>query len=340
MRTIHLLAAIASIGVLQPALAGTADGLVWGVKSKAPTTSGPSMPPSVLFRFDPQSAATFAAVGTILLDGAPVDVDGLARDANGVLYAFALGDGGSQLVTLDDSTAEATAIGPVLAGREIRGAVMVPPDRLVVVDAAANELLDIDTATGDLVGSARPLLAGCTPLDTTDLVDLALRDDGQVVLLVGNVFRALDLETGIGAVLYTDSVNQPGGGVVAECGLAFGDGALADMAYALEVNGSDDLFTYNTASGFSRSTFMTFILTQFNSGRGDLASWVDAAPVSVTIDDPADLNADGAVNGADLGILLSAWGPCPVLGVCCGDLNGDATIDGADLGMLLSAWTM
>jgi hypothetical protein len=25
----------------------------------------------------------------------------------------------------------------------------------------------------------------------------------------------------------------------------------------------------------------------------------------------ADLNADGAVNGADLGMLLNVWGACP-----------------------------
>ena len=26
---------------------------------------------------------------------------------------------------------------------------------------------------------------------------------------------------------------------------------------------------------------------------------------------PADLNGDGLVNGADLGLLLGGWGPCP-----------------------------
>ncbi len=46
-----------------------------------------------------------------------------------------------------------------------------------------------------------------------------------------------------------------------------------------------------------------------------------------------DLDGDGIVDGADLGLLLSAWnttGP--------GDLNGDGIVDGADLGLLLSAW--
>ena len=46
-----------------------------------------------------------------------------------------------------------------------------------------------------------------------------------------------------------------------------------------------------------------------------------------------DLNGDGVVNGADLGLLLGAWGtPGP------GDLNGDGTVTGSDLGLLLGAW--
>jgi len=48
----------------------------------------------------------------------------------------------------------------------------------------------------------------------------------------------------------------------------------------------------------------------------------------------ADLNGDNAVNGADLGILLSAWGQSEVPA----DLNGDGDVNGADLGALLAAW--
>ncbi len=48
-----------------------------------------------------------------------------------------------------------------------------------------------------------------------------------------------------------------------------------------------------------------------------------------------DLNADGVVDGADLGTILAQWGPC--VG-CSGDLNGSGIVDGADLGILLSAW--
>jgi hypothetical protein len=41
------------------------------------------------------------------------------------------------------------------------------------------------------------------------------------------------------------------------------------------------------------------------------------------------------VDGADLGILINAWGPCPG---CPADLNGDGVVDGTDLGILLSQW--
>ena len=48
---------------------------------------------------------------------------------------------------------------------------------------------------------------------------------------------------------------------------------------------------------------------------------------------PADLDGDGTVNGADLAILLGAWGtPGP------GDLDGNGTVNGADLAILLGAW--
>jgi len=52
----------------------------------------------------------------------------------------------------------------------------------------------------------------------------------------------------------------------------------------------------------------------------------------------ADLNCDGVVNGADLGILLSSWGQCVDGALCPADLNGDGVVDGADLGILLSNW--
>jgi hypothetical protein len=50
----------------------------------------------------------------------------------------------------------------------------------------------------------------------------------------------------------------------------------------------------------------------------------------------ADLFANGLVNGADLGILLSEWGPANPSTVS--DITRDGVVDGADLGLLLSFW--
>ncbi|HMN97567.1 MAG TPA: hypothetical protein PKC43_13775 [Phycisphaerales bacterium] len=50
---------------------------------------------------------------------------------------------------------------------------------------------------------------------------------------------------------------------------------------------------------------------------------------------PGDLNADGSVDGADLALLLAAWGPCAT---CVADLNNDGIVDSADVGILFGAW--
>ncbi len=54
------------------------------------------------------------------------------------------------------------------------------------------------------------------------------------------------------------------------------------------------------------------------------------------IENPADINGDGLVNGSDLGLLLAAWGSCP--NPCPADFTGDGLVDGGDLGLLLAAW--
>jgi hypothetical protein len=50
---------------------------------------------------------------------------------------------------------------------------------------------------------------------------------------------------------------------------------------------------------------------------------------------PYDLNGDGIVDGADVGLFLSLWGD---LGGP-GDFNDDGIVDGADFGSLLAAWS-
>jgi ligand-binding sensor domain-containing protein len=60
----------------------------------------------------------------------------------------------------------------------------------------------------------------------------------------------------------------------------------------------------------------------------------ESRPIKV----PGELSGDGVVDGADLGILLSAWGECIPGEPCTADLSGDGIVDGVDLGTLLANW--
>ena len=63
---------------------------------------------------------------------------------------------------------------------------------------------------------------------------------------------------------------------------------------------------------------------------------VEIVGLVVVDETPGDLNGDGLVNGADMGLMLVSWGPCPG---CPADLNGDGVVDGADMGLLLTYWS-
>ena len=70
------------------------------------------------------------------------------------------------------------------------------------------------------------------------------------------------------------------------------------------------------------------------------ASGSSAVDLTIVADGAAagpvgDLNGDGVVNGADLGILLNAWGQSGVPA----DLDGNGLVDGGDLALLLTNWS-
>ena len=49
-----------------------------------------------------------------------------------------------------------------------------------------------------------------------------------------------------------------------------------------------------------------------------------------------DLNGDGRVNSADIGLIIAAWGICEG---CPADLDGDGMVNSADLGLAIARWT-
>ncbi len=75
------------------------------------------------------------------------------------------------------------------------------------------------------------------------------------------------------------------------------------------------------------------------TGAGRLDAGAAVAAAAAMGPPAADLDGDGDVDGADLGVLLSGWGPCGLCSECAGDVNHDCIVDGADLGLLLSTWS-
>ena len=73
--------------------------------------------------------------------------------------------------------------------------------------------------------------------------------------------------------------------------------------------------------------------TDWSGNLGTGASKTYTVPTPI---DPADLDRNGVVNGADLGLLLGAWGP----GSGPADLDRNGEVNGADLGLMLGSWSV
>jgi hypothetical protein len=124
-----------------------------------------------------------------------------------------------------------------------------------------------------------------------------------------------------------DSVQVPAGPFSAVGGTATGIGASSAAL----------VFRFNP-SGLAAGTYAaTATVTTSDENIPGAASAQVTVALSATVggsSNPADLDGDGTVGGADLGLLLSAWGQSGV----AADLDGDGTVGGGDLGVLLSNW--
>lgn len=93
------------------------------------------------------------------------------------------------------------------------------------------------------------------------------------------------------------------------------------------------LEAYSNAAGVAPSPRCWLVL----NGGDTPERWADAVAAAEAMANPpscpADLDGDGSVGGADLGLLLGAWGTQGP-----GDLDGSGTVTGSDLGLLLGAW--
>jgi hypothetical protein len=124
-----------------------------------------------------------------------------------------------------------------------------------------------------------------------------------------------------------------------------------EIVGSIYVNGSSRAFVYDAESGIRDLNTLTVPVLGFTmmtatainnngwiagygyGGGGMYRSFV-LKPILA-----ADLNGDGAVNAADLALLLGQWGTAGSAGSGNGDLDGDGLVGGADLAALLGAWT-
>lgn len=92
----------------------------------------------------------------------------------------------------------------------------------------------------------------------------------------------------------------------------------------LDGTGGDDLYLVDAGSGAS-------FVSGGSSAVPQVRPYLGVRPSAPPC--PGDLDDNGAVNGADLGMLLNQWG---IAGSA--DLNSDGVVNGADLGVLLVGW--
>ena len=201
-----------------------------------------------------------------------------------------------------------------------------------VGNPATQELLALDVSS-----PATPTVLDSVSISTSDTYAIALAGDHAYVA-TGAALVTVDISDPM-AMAVTDTLPAPAGASFQEIGLS-GErmvlGGPATSAFSLELTdpaapamqGSIDFVTH-LARGVATNGRYLFVASDTSGLKVvDLIS----CPIG------ADLDGSGGVGGADLAILLAAWGPCPMTGPCPADLNNDGVVDAADLAILLAGW--
>ena len=247
---------------------------IYGVKSRA---DGPSTTPAHLFSFD-SSGGGFQDFGAITLGGNQIDVDGLAVSSLGLFGYESLGPD-STLLSIDPVSAVAVSIGTTLFGVEVRGAMFDNQNRLWVIDALGDDLLEVNPNTGAVLNTIG-LNEGGNPFDVNSGTDLAFRADGTFLMASFDTFYTLDPTTGAVTSIFTDTLPGSDGATPFTIGLAL-TGSDPNLLFSFDAQSNDDIFSYDLNAGFSRNTVFNNIIPSFNSGRGDLASMPIPEPTGV-----------------------------------------------------------
>lgn len=125
--------------------------------------------------------------------------------------------------------------------------------------------------------------------------------------------------------------------------LRLGAGAVVTVVDALDNDGAGQ----STSEAIYASTVDVGVGASLITN--GTAIYYDTLVLLGTVDDPAnlvpiaeipgDIDGDGLITGADLGVVLANWGPCASGEPCPADVSGDGVVDGGDLGVLLAGWS-
>ncbi|MCB9837838.1 MAG: S8 family serine peptidase [Phycisphaeraceae bacterium] len=281
---------------------------------------------------------------------------------NGMVHFASAGNNASSTVTYPSSL---TTVNCVLALNRfgnranfsnwgIGSAFSAPGEAILTTDRQGSAgYVSGDYVVVDGTSFASPYTAGVAalvlsvdPSLTAAEVEQALVDGAEDLNAPG-----YDTDSGWGLVNARASIDRaPGDFAITDpgCGAGFGgatirwEASLLVDTYTVEI-ATDPLYTnvVHTQSGIAA--------TQHTVPPGVLAPCADyyvrvtavnpfgtttdsSSPCAFTFAPSADLNADGAVDTADLGGLIGSFGNTGPFG----DINGDATVDTADLGILLN----
>jgi hypothetical protein len=167
-------------------------------------------------------------------------------------------------------------------------------------------------------------LGGCVAIAGGDDHTVAIRGDGTVRVWGSNIYNQVNLPADLGSCAYVAAGSYHS--IVIQ-GLPPSD-----------IDGDGDPDTLDNCP-----TIANPLQADCNSnGIGDVCEIAAGTPdfnhdtIPDTCQCLADLFIDHQVNGADLGALLSQWGPATVN--TASDMNRDGVVNGADLGYLLNAW--
>lgn len=233
-----------------------------------------------------------------------------------------------EVVAVDGATGSETVFAPLapgIAAAEVWLDTSSAGEIEVLVEAratgeVANAVFPLQ-AVAEVVAPSRPSLSAKKPITEIALsVEVAASGVSTIAIPVHNLGYSplqslLDVDAvyGVAGAVSIASLPAPIAATPGEIVLAVDGAALGSMGWSgtIEIEVSDENIPGETFSAL-------------------------AVELSISVEpsgDPADLNGDGFVNGADLAMLLGQWGSPG-----SADLTGDGVVDGADLAILLGAW--